>query len=82
MTSLMANTLGIYIASSGTASVKQGIINIFSVPMVYAAALGFVVNFGHLTLPLPITRSVDLMGQAAVPLFIVLLGVQLGYEEE
>ena len=77
MTSLMANTLGIYIASSGTASFMQGIKNVFSVPMIYAAALGFVVNFGGLTLPLPIARSVDLMGQAAVPLFIVLLGVQL-----
>ncbi len=77
MTSLMANTLGIYIASSGTASVLQGIKNVFSVPMVYAAVLGFWVNFGAVTLPLPIARSVELMGQAAVPLFIVLLGVQL-----
>ncbi len=77
MTSIMSNTLGIYLASSGTASVKQGLINILKVPMIYATALGFAVNFGGIELPLPLIRSTDLLSQAAVPIMTVLLGVQL-----
>jgi predicted permease len=75
--SIMSNTLGIYVASSGTASVKQGIINIFTVPTIYATVLGFAVNFGGIQLPVPLMRSVDVLSQAAVPIMTVLLGVQL-----
>jgi malate permease and related proteins len=77
MTSIMSNTLGIYLASAGTASVRQGIINVLKVPMPYATALGFLVKFAGIELPLPVMRSVDLLSQAAVPIMIVLLGVQL-----
>lgn len=75
--SIMSNTLGIYVASSGTASVKQGIINIFKVPVIYATLLGFAVNFASIQLPVPLMRSLDVLSQAAVPIMIVLLGVQL-----
>lgn len=77
MTSIMSNTLGIYLASSGTASIKQGILNILKVPMIYATVLGFVVNFAGIEVPLPLTRSIELLSQAAVPIMILLLGVQL-----
>jgi malate permease and related proteins len=75
--SIMSNTLGIYIASSGTASLRQGIRNILQVPILYATLLGLVVKFGDVTLPLPLARSADLLSQAAVPIMIVLLGIQL-----
>lgn len=77
MTSIMSNTLGIYVASSGTASVRQGLFNIIKVPMPYAILLGFIVKFGNITLPLPVERSVGLLSQAAVPMMITLLGVQM-----
>ena len=77
MTSTMANTLGIYVASAGAASVRQGLLNIVRVPLPYAILLGFVVKFGNIALPLPVERSVDLLSQAAVPMMITLLGLQM-----
>jgi predicted permease len=74
---LINQTLGIYIASSGTASVIQGIRNVLTVPVPYAAALGLAFNLAHINLPLPLNRALDLMAGAAMPLMLVLLGVQL-----
>lgn len=77
MSSVMSNTVGIYVASAGTASIRQGLLNIFKVPMPYAIVLGFIVKFGHITLPLPIERPIALLSQAAVPMMITLLGIQM-----
>ncbi|MBZ0301636.1 MAG: AEC family transporter [Anaerolineae bacterium] len=77
MNSVMSNTLGIYLASAGTASMRQGILNVLKVPIPYATVLGFLVNFSGFTLPVPVERSVDVLSQAAVPIMIVLLGIQL-----
>ncbi len=74
---ILGNTLGIYLASSGTASVRQGILNILKVPIAYATLLGFVVNFTGFQLPVPVARSVGLLSQAAIPIMIILLGIQL-----
>ncbi len=70
-------TLGIYVASSGDATLRQGIMNVLRVPLPYAAALGLAFNLTQVTLPLPIMRAVDLLANAAVPLMILLLGIQL-----
>jgi predicted permease len=47
------------------------------VPVPYAALLGLVVNLAHIAVPLPLNRALDLMAGAAMPLMLVLLGVQL-----
>jgi predicted permease len=77
LTVIVTNTLGIYVASSGTATIWQGIRNIFSVPLPYAITAGFIVNFGHVTPPVPIARSVYIFSQGSVPVILILLGVQL-----
>ena len=76
-TAIVANTLGIFLASSGSASVKNSLINIVKVPLPYAVALGLLVNFGVFALPAPVGRGLELLGQAAVPLMLVVLGAQL-----
>ena len=76
-TAILSNTIGIYVASAGTASVRQGLMNVIKVPVPYAIVLGFIVKFGNIGLPLPVERSVDLLSQAAVPIMITLLGIQM-----
>ena len=76
-TAIVANTLGIFLASSGSASVKDSLTNIIKVPLPYAVTLGLLVNFGVFSLPLPVGRGLELLGQAAVPLMLVVLGAQL-----
>lgn len=75
--SIANNTLGIYVASSGKASIVEGIRNVLRVPAPYAILLGFVVNFANIEVPLPLARSITLLSQASVPIMVTLLGIQL-----
>jgi len=77
VTAVAANTLGIYFASRGTASVRRSLLNVLTVPLPYATVLGFVVNVRDIALPLPLDRAATLVGQAAVPCMLLILGLQL-----
>lgn len=74
---LVTYTLGIYVASSGSASLRRGLWNIATNPLPYAAAAGLFVNTTGQTLPLPLDRAVYIFADGAVPLLLALLGVQL-----
>lgn len=77
VTAVAANTLGVYIASAGTASTRQALINVLKVPLPYAAVLGLIINLSNITLDKPFERAITLLSQAAVPAMLVVLGVQL-----
>jgi hypothetical protein len=77
VTAVEANTLGVYLASRGTASVRRSLHNVLTVPLPYATALGLILNVGHVTLPLPLNRAITLLSQATVPCMLVILGLQL-----
>lgn len=77
ITAVLANTLGIFLASKGNASVRRSLLNIFTVPLPYATILGLLINAGYLSLPITIDRAIALLGQAAVPCMLVVLGLQL-----
>ncbi|NJN95122.1 MAG: hypothetical protein HC875_13955 [Anaerolineales bacterium] len=77
ITAILANTLGVFLASRGTASFKRSLFNMVTVPLPYATALGLFINLSGFALPLPLERAVTLLGQAAVPAMLVLLGLQL-----
>ncbi len=79
MSSVMANTLGVFLASRGTATVRDSLLNVFKVPLVYGLAIGLIINFGAVPVPLPIQRVIGLLGQAAVPGMMVVLGIQLAH---
>ena len=73
----MIYTLGVLIASMGRASLKQAFLGLFRLPTLYALLGAGLFNYLELTLPLPLQRTVDLLGQAAIPAMLVLLGLQL-----
>ncbi len=77
ITAILANTLGVFLASRGTASVGRSLLNMLTVPLPYATALGLTINLGYITLPLPLERAITLLSQAAVPCMLVVLGLQL-----
>lgn len=77
MSSLIINTLGIFIASMGKADIKESLIGLLKFPTLYAAIIGLVFNSYHWQIPLPIDRAVATLGQAAIPGMLVLLGLQL-----
>lgn len=76
-TAVIANTLGVFLASRGTASFRDSLLNVFKVPIVYGMIIGLALNLTNTTMPLPVERVVSLLGDAAVPAMLVLLGIQL-----
>ncbi len=79
MMSIITNTLGVFLASRGAASIRESALNVFKVPLPYAVALGFLLKLGNIPLPVALERSISLLGQAAIPVLLVLLGMQLSH---
>jgi predicted permease len=75
--SIASYTVGIFIASMGKASPRQALVNLLKVPAIYAVLLAVVVLRTGWQLPLPIERTTQLLGDAAIPAMLVLLGMQL-----
>ncbi len=74
---IYANVVGVFLASWGRASVGQAVRNAFSVPAPYAAVLGLVVNLTGWSMPSLLIRFSSLLADAAIPLMLILLGVQV-----
>jgi predicted permease len=75
--SLLFNTAGVMIASLGHMGIKAAALGMVKVPAVYAVLLAALLNRFSVALPLPIARTVDLAAGGAIPLMIVLLGLEL-----
>ncbi|NDJ75217.1 MAG: AEC family transporter [Chloroflexi bacterium] len=76
-TVVMSNTLGVYLASLGSASARQALVNVFIVPLPYAAVLGLGINVTGTEMPVPIARAVAVLSDAAIPGMLMVLGIQL-----
>jgi hypothetical protein len=65
------------LASLGTTDLATALKGVFKVPAVYAVVAGMLVKSQGWALPVPLDRSVTLLSQAAIPVMLLLLGVQL-----
>ena len=75
--SIFSYTGGVLMAASGRRSVLQALVGVLRVPAVYGAvAAAAVLAFG-LRVPEPIARPVMLLSDAALPMMILVLGMQL-----
>lgn len=70
-------TIGVFAASLGSSGIKQSLFGLFRVPMVYALLIALLINRLRLNLPLPLERTFSLLGDAALPMMMLLLGIQL-----
>ncbi len=75
--SILANVLAIFIASSGHTGWKDSLIAVVKMPLVYASALGLILNRTGWVLPETLSRSVDIAANAAVPVMLIMLGLEL-----
>lgn len=74
---LLVNSVGVYIASRGRAGVRKALLNVLRTPLLWAGLAGFLVNLCGLALPEPVAKAVELAGQGAVPVMLLILGMQL-----
>jgi len=75
--SIMLYTLAIFIASRSKSGMGEAARNVFRMPLIYAVLLAMVVNQFAISIPEIVAKPVDLLGAAAVPLNILLLGIHL-----
>ncbi len=74
---VLFNTVGVLIASLGHFELKQAAQGLLRVPTLYAVVLAGLLNQTQVELPLSVERSIDLAAGGAIPLMLILLGVEL-----
>lgn len=70
-------TLGIVIASLGKQSLRGALREMVSVPAFYALIAAGLVHWLGAPIPLFLDRAVTLLGEAALPVMLIILGVQM-----
>lgn len=75
--STLTQTLGVVLASLGSMDLKNALLGMLKLPAIYAVVLAIVFNHLNWDLPMPAERAISLLGGAAVPALLVLMGIQL-----
>lgn len=78
VTSTLTNTVGVYFAARGRAEPREAFLNVFRLPLIYAVALSLGLrSIGVTGLPEMIFRPIELLADAAVPVLLLALGIEL-----
>ena len=77
ISSILSYTLGAFVASNGTQSLKESLRSVVRLPHMYAVLAAFAVKLLGVGVPDLIFGPVNLMGQAAIPGMLVVLGMEL-----
>lgn len=70
-------TLAVYFAARGTLGAKAALGKVVQMPTAYAALLALILRFSRLPLPQWLAQTVALLCQTSIPIFLLLLGIQL-----
>jgi malate permease and related proteins len=70
-------TGGVFLAASGKRSVRDALIGVASIPAFYGALAAIVTISLGLQVPGPVRAPITLLSDAAVPMMILVLGMQL-----
>lgn len=73
---LLLNSAGVVIASLGTSNLKKSLLNLIKIPTIYAAILGTLFMSMGWQLPKPIGRTIEILGNAAIPCMLIFMGLQ------
>jgi predicted permease len=73
--SLYGITFAIFIASSGSASLRRSLAEVFRQPMIYAVIAGLTFNLTGVPVPGFLSSALALPSQAAIPLMLLVLGM-------
>ncbi len=70
-------TAGVVFASSGRLSWRQSLSRLWRMPPIYAAVLAVLVYGLQINLPFPLLRGIEVAGSGAIPVMLLVLGMQL-----
>ena len=74
---ILSFSLGIFVASRGHFTPAQAFLQIFKMPPIYATTTALLINAFNISLPEFINRPLILLGDGAIPVQLVMVGVQL-----
>jgi predicted permease len=74
---IVTYTVGVGVAASGRGDIRHVLKGIVRVPALYAVAAAGLVLVTQTVVPLAIMRPVTLLGDAAIPVMLLILGMQL-----
>jgi hypothetical protein len=74
---IVSYTAGVVVASMGRAGVGDSVRGLLRMPTVWAVVVAFGMNGAGLGLPDPAASAVHLLGSACIPVFLLVLGMQL-----
>jgi predicted permease len=74
---MLTYTFGVFIAAAGRRSLPQALRGIARVPTIYAVAAAGLVLASGVSVPVAVMRPVSLLGDATLPIMILVLGMQL-----
>lgn len=77
--SIMIYTVGVYIAARRDGSSLSSLRRVFELPLIYAIALAVLVNYLGASIPSTATETIGLLGDSAVPVMLLVLGLQLAH---
>jgi predicted permease len=75
--SILTYTVGVFLASAGQRSLTRAILGISKIPAIYGVAAAAVVLATGVSVPLTLMRPIQLLADAAIPVMILVLGMQL-----
>ena len=75
--SITQSTIGVFLASAGRQGGRQAFAAIFKVPLIYAIVAARVLAHYDALPSEPFMKMINLLGQSAIPLGLILLGMQL-----
>ena len=74
---IVTYTVGVGVAASGRGNVTQALARIVRVPALYAVAAAGLVLATQARVPLSVMRPITLLSEAAIPVMLLILGMQL-----
>lgn len=77
VSTIMAYTLGVFVASLGRAGWRETLRRMARLPAVYAAVLAIIVYSFQIPVPTPIMRGITIVGAGAIPIMLLVLGMQI-----
>jgi predicted permease len=75
--SVMTNTIGAFLAAAGRRSFAAALLSVLRIPALYGIAAAVLSLSMGVTLPTPLMRPITLLSDAALPMMILVLGMQL-----
>lgn len=77
VSTILIFTVGVFIASMGQSSWRESLSRLIRLPAFYAVLLAILVYTLEIELPKPLLRGIEVAGAGAIPVMLVVLGMQI-----